>query len=158
MLKSVVRMFFALSTVMVLASCSEMPSGTASSGPASVTETSAVRANLADRVQFIEKYVTFRRKYKKLDYDVMYQNNGGGIVPGPSDWDIRLIAVVPSAEVKDWIPAGAKKIDASSPEWLKDLPGSIERDGIREWYRKSGTIVGIDRARSIIAYRNASTP
>ncbi|NJM99799.1 MAG: hypothetical protein HC800_24075 [Phormidesmis sp. RL_2_1] len=126
--------------------------------PPSVTETSAARAELADRVRFIENYVTFRRKYVKLDYDVMYQNNGGGMIPGPSDWDIRLIAEVPPAEIDDWVPAGAEKIAVSEPEWLRELPGSIKRDGITEWYRKSGTIVAIDRTRSIVAYWNTTMP
>jgi hypothetical protein len=128
------------------------------SGPPSVTETSAARAELADRIRFIENCVTFRRKYEKLDYDVAYQNNGGGMVPGPSDWDIRLIAVVPPGDVGGWIPADAEKTDGSAPEWVQDLPGPIERREITEWYRKSGIEVGIDRTRSIVAYRNASTP
>ncbi|XZE20516.1 hypothetical protein SH449x_000390 [Pirellulaceae bacterium SH449] len=128
------------------------------SGPVSVTETSVVRKGLADRIQFLENYVTFRRQFEKLDYDIMYQNNGGGMVPAPSDWDIRLIAVVPETDIEAWIPEGAEKKDYPSPAWLKDLPGTIERNGITEWYRKSETVVGIDRELSIVAYRNTSTP
>lgn len=127
-------------------------------GPTSVDETSVARTGLADRIQFLENYVTFRRQYEKLDYDIMYQNNGGGMVPGPSDWDIRLIALVPESEIQAWVPAGIEKIDTPSPAWLKDLPGTIERDGITEWYHNSGTVVGVDRERSIVAYRNTTTP
>lgn len=147
------RILIPLLMGLALAGCSK-----SQSGPASVAETSAARANIGDRVRFIENYVTFRRKYEKLDYDITYQNNGGGLVPAPSDWDIRLIASVPQAKIDDWVPAGAEKTDGPSPDWLKGMPGSIERDGITEWYRKSGTVVGIDRERSIVAYRNTSTP
>jgi hypothetical protein len=129
-----------------------------SKGPAPVAETSAARPALADRVRFIENYVTFRRKYDKLEYGVMYQNNSGGMVAGPSDWDVRLIAVVPPKDVDGWIPAGVDKDEGAPPQWVRDLPGTIENDGITEWYGKSGTEVGIDRARSIVAYRNTSTP
>lgn len=128
------------------------------SGPASVRENSDARPELADRVRFIEGYVTFRRKYDKLEYDVLYQNNGGGMVPGPSDWDIRLLAVVPSTEVDAWIPKGVAKAEAAPPQWLRELPGVIAKDGITEWYRKSGLEVGVDRSRAIVAYRNTSTP
>ena len=114
------------------------------SGPASVKETSAARAELADRIQFLENYVTFRRQYEQLDYDIMYQNNGGGMLPGPSDWDIRLIAVVPESEIEAWVPKDAEKKINVSPTWLQDLPGTIERDGIAEWYRSSGRVIGID--------------
>ena len=137
----------------MLASCSKPQSG-----PPTVTETSAARADLTDRVRFVEKYVTFRRNYKDLEYNVTYQNNGGGIIPGPSDWDIRLIAEVPSADLDDWIPSDTEKGDGPSPPWLGDLPGAIAREGIAEWYRKAAIEVGIDRARSIVAYRNTSTP
>jgi len=113
---------------------------------------------LADRIQFLEKYVTFRRTYEKLDYEIMYQNNGGGMVSAPADWDIRLIAVVPETEIDDWVPAEKEKSDPSAPAWLEGLPGGIERQGITEWYRKSGTTVGVDRERSTIVYRSASTP
>lgn len=147
------RIFVSLLTSIVLMGCSS-----SQSGPESVTETSIARAELTDRIQFIEKYVTFRRTYEKLDYDIMYQNNGGGMVPAPSDWDIQLIAIVPKTEVDDWVPANVQKSDVSAPEWLEGLPGGIERHGITEWYRKSGTTVGVDRQRSIVAYRSTSTP
>lgn len=88
----------------------------------------------------------------------MYQNHGGGMVPGPSDWDIRLIALVPESEIEFWIPPGAEIEDNPMPRWLKDLPGTMERDGISEWYRNSGTVIGVDRELSIVAYRNTSTP
>jgi hypothetical protein len=127
-------------------------------GPASVTETSVARNGLADRVRFLENYVTFRRRYEELDYAIEYQNNAGGMVPAPSDWDIRLIAVVPKADLEAWVPAGAEKKDGPSPVWLTELPGTIERDGFTEWYHKSETVIGVDRKRSIVAYRNASTP
>jgi hypothetical protein len=129
-----------------------------SRGPASVTETSAARTELADRIAFVENYVTFRRQYERLDYNIMYQNNSGGMVPAPSDWDIRLLAVVPAAELDAWIPVDGEKLDDMLPEWLKDLPGTIERDGLTEWYRKSGTMIGVNRERAIVAYRSTSTP
>ena len=137
----------------VLCGCSKM-----ASGPASVTESSVTRTGLVERIQFLENYVTFRRQYEKLDYDIVYQNNGGGMIPAPSEWDIRLIAVVPKIEIDTWVPTGAKKSDAPSQTWWKDLPGPIEKDGITEWYSTSGTATGIDRERSIVVYRSTSMP
>ncbi len=69
--------------------------------------------------------------------DILYQNNGGGMVPRHHDWDIRLLAVVPSAELDDWIPEGAEPNSDPPPGWLTELPGNIERAGITEWYRKA---------------------
>jgi len=137
----------------VMTGCSKSPSG-----PASVAETSVTRAKLEDRVRFVENYVTFRREYEELDYDVTYHNNSGGMVPGPSDWDIRLIAAVPATDLDAWVPNDVEKNEGPPPKWLLDLPGSIERDKITEWYRNSGIEVGVDRTRSLVAYRNTSMP
>jgi hypothetical protein len=88
----------------------------------------------------------------------MYQNNGGGMAPGPSDWDIRLIAVVPKAQIEEWITDGIERSDSLSPNWLKVLPGTIDRTGITEWYHEGGTTIGLDRERGIVAFRSTSTP
>ncbi len=146
------KLFIALAAI-TWSGCSNAPSG-----PASIQETSEARSELTDRVATLEKYVTFRRTYEELDYDIMYQNNSSGMVPGPSDWDVRLVAQVPRSELKQWVPKGATKFDGSAQDWVTQIPGSIRRDGITEWYRSGGTIVGFDRDGSIVAYRNSSTP
>jgi len=150
---SIGRILTLVLIVLTMTGCSGTPSG-----PASVAETSATRTKLDDRIQFIENYVAFSRDYHELDYDVTYQNNGGGMVPGPSDWDIQLIAAVPVSELDAWIPGSVQKTETRPPKWLLDLPGSIERQGITEWYCNSGTEVGIDRTKSLVAYRNTTMP
>ncbi|MEM9136368.1 MAG: hypothetical protein AAGB01_03320 [Cyanobacteria bacterium P01_F01_bin.42] len=124
--------------------------------PQSIQETSAVRQQLSDRISFIEQYVTFKRSYDQLEYDVAYYNNGGGRVPGPSDWDIKLRAVVPTASLDEWVPSNSEKSVEQPPSWLREIPGSIPVDDITEWYRDGKREVGIDRSRSIIAYRNTT--
>lgn len=150
--RNIQKLLVALAAI-TLSSCSSAPSG-----PASIQETSEARSELKDRVAVLEKYVTFRRTYETLDYDIMYQNNSSGMVPGPSDWDVRLVAQVPRSELEQWVPEGATKFDGSAQDWVTQVPGSIRRDGITEWHRSGGTIVGIDRDGSIVAYRNSSTP
>lgn len=137
--------------LVVFCGCSDPPSG-----PQSVVETSAARPKLVDRVKFIENYVKFRRNYEKLEYDVVYQNNGGGRVPGPSDWDIKLLAVVPADEVSEWIPPSAAAAEAQPPAWLTDMPGDIPVAEVTEWYHWGGADIGVDRTNSAIAYRNTT--
>jgi hypothetical protein len=72
--------------------------GCTRSGPATTSTTSAGFSPLAKRVEFLHQCVAFRRTYETLDFDIMYQNNGGTL-PGPSDWDIRFVATVPAAEL-----------------------------------------------------------
>jgi hypothetical protein len=147
------RVLFLLTTV-ALCGCSTSPW----SGPKSVKETSAVRALLSDRIEFIENYVNFRRSYDKLEYVVLYQNNGSGMVPGPSDWDIKILAVVPANEVAEWIPAKATRSQRQPPSWLKTMSGNIPVTSITEWYQTGSSVTGVDRATSTIAYRNTTIP
>jgi len=122
-------------------------------GPPSVTETSAARPVLADRIRFVETYVKFKRKYDDLEYDIFYQNNGGGLVPGPSDWDVRIVAIVPPDEIDNWKIVG--KLDASiaTPKWVAATARSIDTGLITEWYTDGNRTVGIGRSHNVVAYR-----
>lgn len=139
--------------LVIFLGCSNVPSS-----PLSVQETSAARHKLGDRIKFIENYVTFKRNYNKLEYDITYQNNSGGIVPGPSDWDIKLLAVVPASEIAEWIPTNATRVNAQPPNWLIQMPGSIPVTGMTEWYRTGNSEIGVDRATSAIAFRSTTMP
>lgn len=132
--------------------------GCTSSGPPSGSETSAERPELSDRIDFIEQYVTFDRSYERLEYDVTFHNNGGRSLPGPSDWNIKLLAIVPNNEVADWIPENATRSEEEPPEWVSAMANDISVVGITEWHRVWGVEVGIDRATSTIAYRNTTMP
>jgi hypothetical protein len=122
-------------------------------GPASTHTNSSGFSTINQRAAFLEKYVTFRRTYESLDFDVAYYENSGGMVPGPSEWDIRLVATVPASELESWIPQGAQP-STKAHEWLRSVPTTLELTGIDEWYGDKGRSVGIDRDRRIVAYRN----
>ena len=128
------------------------------SGPASTKTTSAAYATVAERTKFLNKYVMFRRTYETLDFDAMYRNNGGGMVPGPSDWDVRLAATVPASELQAWVPTGVNASTAPDVGWLKSVPRTLDLSGVSEWYMDGSRVVGIDRAKRIVVYRSSSTP
>ncbi|MGP0064476.1 MAG: hypothetical protein ACLQGP_12875 [Isosphaeraceae bacterium] len=127
-----------------------------STGPSSTDTSSAAIPSLGQRVEFLQRYVTFRREYRALDFHVVYHNNGEGRVPGPSDWDIRLVAAVPPEELASWVPAGATTVSASDSNWLDGVPGAQRAAAVTEWYSAPGRIIGVDRVRSIVAYRSWS--
>ncbi len=125
-------------------------------GPPTTATTSAKFATVAERVRFLGKYVSFRRTYETLDFSIMYRNNGGGLVPGPSDWNIALVATVPAAELEAWIPAGVTASSNPDARWLKAIPTSLDLSGVGEWYLDGQRVVGLDRAKRIVAYRLSS--
>lgn len=142
-----VCMAFLLALVVLLAGCGK-------SGPDSTNSTSAGLPTLKERIDFLQRYVKFRRTYESLDYAIQYANNSGGMVPGPSEWDIRLVAIVPAAELAAWVPAGAPvpNVDA---DWLRSVPTSLDISGVREWYVSGLQVVGVDRTKRIVVYRIA---
>jgi hypothetical protein len=141
------RQMLVLLTVVALAGCS------APSGPSSTNTSSDTLPSLQQRVEFLERYVTFHRDYSDLGFHIVYYNNGGGMVPGPSEWDIRLVAKVPSAELAAWVPSGLAATPSADTQWLAVVPGAGQANRIREWYASPGLIVGIDRQHSVVAYR-----
>jgi hypothetical protein len=144
--------------VMLLISCvgGTPAQRVAGDGPPSAQEDSRRRSKLQDRVAFIEQYLTFRRTYLQLEYDVFYQNNGIGNVPGPSDWSIMMVAVVPPADLPKWIPAGIQKRNHPPPAWVKIVPGNIVTRGVTEWYSSGSVEVGVDRKTATVVYRSST--
>jgi len=125
------------------------------SGPPTGSEKSEATAALADRIKFIEQYVTFDREYVDLEYDVFYQNNGTGFgVPGPSDWDIRLVAIVPPEQIQDWVPTDGVEATAPASDWLQNTAQKIDVSSINQWYLNGSTLIGIDRDNSVVAFRS----
>jgi len=130
-----------------------LPGCGGSSGPAT-TDTSSTRfATLAEKIEFLERYVQFRRTYKDLDFEIDFRNGGSGRVPGPSEWDIQIVARVPSAEIPSWTQ-GLNPTDEPEIDWLDDLPGRIDRSGLSAWFGSGGRLVGVDEENAIVVYRN----
>jgi hypothetical protein len=120
-------------------------------GPPSTNTSSSAFATLPEKVAFLERYVTFRRHFVELEYGVFYRNLGGGMVPGPSEWDITIIARVPPAELDSWTQ-GMERV-ASQPPELAGIASALDTRGVGEWYAALGKYAGIDRAHAIVMYR-----
>lgn len=79
------------------------------------------------------------------------------MILGPSDWDIRLVAVVPSKQVEEWIPKATTKFSRTPSTWVSNVAHDIRTNGVKEWYKAGNSIiVGVDRKTSTIVYRNAT--
>ena len=132
-------------------------------GPPSARIESADVAGWAERRALLDTYLSGKAYAppaagappdSALVFGLFYQNNGG-LVPGPSDWSIRVLTRVPPGSLDVWIgdlaPSGA--VDAG---WLASLPAGPPRDGLREWHGDAFRSVGVDRARSIVAFRSST--
>jgi hypothetical protein len=94
-------------------------------GPASTRTYSSSFATVAERAEFLHEYVTFRRTYESLDFYIMFQDNFG-MPPGPSDYYIGLVAMVPASELQAWVPAGVSAASAPDTAWLTAVPTALD--------------------------------
>ncbi|MDA0841458.1 MAG: hypothetical protein O2857_27150, partial [Planctomycetota bacterium] len=69
---------FALVITLLLAGC----------GKGKTTDTVSNKfTTLAEKQEFVERYVKFRRSYDDLHFDLSFVEGGSGMVPGPTEWN-----------------------------------------------------------------------
>lgn len=114
-------------------------------------------STLEAKVEFLQRYFTPERNYQKLDFAINYRDNSTGMIPGPSDWDIALVAVVPPVELNTWISGLKKSLQTPNTKWLARIPTAIDYSQISEWYDSGfSSVVGINRDSGVVVYRNVT--
>lgn len=135
---------FVLALVLCLASCDK----------GKTTETvSSTFPTLALKQQFLERYVNFRRSYEDLDFHISFIDGESGMVAGPTEWNLRVLAKVPADEIDQWIQGLAV---SKHPEldWVKDIPNAPAELSGFEWYQDDKRTVGTNRADRTVLYWN----
>lgn len=119
--------------------------------------------SLADRVKFLNRYLTYQRPheqisqrtYEALDFSISYY--GGKKFPLASlpSWDYRIVAKVPASELQSWIPSGSIAATDRDISWIKSVPTSLDLSGVNEWYTRyrGDMILGVDRTGNIVVCR-----
>jgi len=85
-------------------------------------------SSLSEKRNFLERYVNFRRSYEQLEFDISYIDGGDGGFSSPTEWDIRILAKVPTANIKDWISGMTKKKKTVDTSWVSSIPCQPARD------------------------------
>lgn len=108
---------------------------------------------LAGKQAFLERYLTFRRHYEELEFDVTYMDGGDGMVPGPTEWDIRVFAKVPADELGEW-SAGMAPTTPDDTSWVSSIPNAPTKLDAFQWHQDGRILVGSNPEDRIILYRN----
>jgi hypothetical protein len=79
-------------------------SGARSETSASLTTDthSAQFATDAEKIAFLRRYITLDSAVEATEFHIVYHDNAGGAVPGPSDWDMRVALKVAPADTPAW--------------------------------------------------------
>jgi hypothetical protein len=94
---------------------------------------SAQFATDAEKITFLRRYITLFSAIHATEFHIIYHDNAGGAVPGPSDWDMRAALKVAPADVSAWTD-GLQEIDGAGVDlsWGTDL-----LPGVSRWARTS---------------------
>jgi hypothetical protein len=76
----------------------------------------------AEKVAFLRRYITLYSAIEATEFHIVYHDNAGGAVPGPSDWDMRVALKITPVDVSAWTNGlqeiGSAGVDLS---WGTDL-------------------------------------
>ena len=129
--------------ILLLTGCSSnaTPSFTTRGEPDLTTDTwSSTFDNKEDKLDFLEKYITLFSEVQDTEYHIIYHDNSGGMIPGPSDWDIRVALKIAPEDIMLWTD-GMKKLisDQIDLDWWGELNSEQfiwkERDRPEFWKR-----------------------
>jgi hypothetical protein len=77
------------------------------------TDTSSGQfATDAEKMAFLRRYVVLSSAVETAEFHILYHDNSGGRVPGPSDWDMRVALNMAPADVSAWT-SGLKESDGA---------------------------------------------
>lgn len=54
------------------------------------------------KIQFLKRYLSFPTAVEAAEFHVVYHDNSGGMVPGPSDWDMQVVLKVAPQDLSAW--------------------------------------------------------
>jgi len=56
----------------------------------------------AEKIAFLNRYLVTKSAIEAAEFDIDYEDNSGGWVPGPSDWDIKAALKIQPRDTILW--------------------------------------------------------
>ena len=97
-----------------------------------------------EKLNFLAEYLNMPSEIIDAEYHIVYHDNSQGLVPGPSDWDIRAALKINPDNIALWTegfePASPEEIDFA---WWEGISfAGISLDGAKaEYYRRDNSFV-----------------
>ena len=137
--------------ILLLGACN----GTSSTSLSTDTKSSEL-ATEGEQIEFLGRYVTLKSAVSETEFHIVYHDNSGGGLAGPSDWDIRVVMRVD--DVGAWID-GKTEVDAADFSWAEGLLVEGLRPTSEPVYYGSGTtMIAVFEGEQIIFFRSTTVP
>ena len=110
-------------------------------------------STIAEKQEFLERYVIFRRSYEDLHFQLSFIDGDSGMVPGPTEWNIRLAATIPADEIDQWTE-GLDATKLPDLDWVPEIPSAPTDLSDYKWYQDATRTVGVNRVNRNVLYWN----
>ena len=94
------------------------------------------------KIDFLKKYVRLYSSVKATEFHIIFHDNSTGLVPGPSDWDIKVALLIESADIYKWLTEFTELTDEQCEiTWVSEiLPEEPRwnRASKPQFYKRSG--------------------
>jgi hypothetical protein len=107
------------------------------------------------KIVFLKKYLKLPSEVEAAEYHIRYQDNSGGVVPGPSDWDMQVVLKDKPDSLPLWTD-GLTQIDHADLSWGYGLLPSEKRWAIESTpavYERGQKVVAVFYSEGIIFTR-----
>jgi len=123
---------------------------------------SASLEDKTEKLAFLREYLAILSEVIDAEYHIVYHDNSGGMIPGPSDWDIRAVLKVAPEDVPLWTDGVNMLISYQlDPSMWDDLKTAYftwtEPEGIECWKLPDSKIYMVTYIDSGIILLRAST-
>ncbi len=130
-------------------------SGTPTADLTTDTKSTAL-ATEAEQIEFLSQYVTLKSAVTATEFHIIYHDNSGGLVPGPSDWYIQ--AVMQVEDVAPWIE-GKTQLYSADFTWAD----ALLTEGLRPtsqptYYTNQTTTIAVFEPEKILFFHSQTTP
>ncbi len=96
----------------------------------------------SEKIVFLKKYVKCFSPVSAAEFHIIYHDNSTGLVPGPSDGDLKIVIRIAPSDIPKWT-AGFREVEKDDIDlsWIPDIPlevsrwKSVSRPG---YYRRPG--------------------
>lgn len=133
----------------------------ANSSPNRSTNTHSKQfATDAEKISFLKRYLVLPSAIEAAEFHVVFYDNSGGGVPGPSDWDIQAVLKVVPKHLSAW----TQNLQVTAQK--QDLTWGYRLAQQRDWklsatpkvYTAAGKIVAVFEKEGFIFKQLKSTP
>jgi hypothetical protein len=117
-----------------------------------------------EKISFLRTYLVFPSPASAAEFHIVYHDNSGGLVPGPSDWDIRAVLKISPENLASWIEGLDRTSEEADLAWGFDLlpkgdSNWIVKSAPEIYYRQnSSTVVALFRKEGIVFKKVTTQP